>query len=252
MRWTKCNISYFDNNRECSPVLLFLHWLWCSKNDFRDAEQYLFQFRTISLDFPGCGLSSYNEKSNITTDDLVDLTHSLIQFLGIKDCFVVGHSYGWLIALKYALKYWVRWLVNVEWLWKMNSNFSARKTLTMNSDQYIREVLPSTILWLQRLNNIWATKYAENLKNVTHPLAFYRYSISFVKSVDQSDSIQEFIEIDIPKLFIYGKNTQWLSFIDEFNGDHQVGAIDDSYHFPNYDNPIDFYRSIQEFIHSVK
>lgn len=245
INWVNIDLSYFDNQLD-KPILLFIHWLWCSKNDFINSFEYMKNHRLISLDFPWCWNSSFDETLTLTTNNLVELINEFVKFLKIKDFIIVWHSYWWLISTKYVSKYWAKWIINVEWLWEPWAKFSARKTLKNDFAKYISDIFPNTILWLKNLNNTWATKYAETLENFTNKKAFYDYSVSFSKSVDENNLIEEFNNLKIPKLFIYGKNSTWFTFLDIL-GENEKVFIENSFHFPNYDNPWDFYKVIEKF-----
>ena len=86
------SISYFDSiNGE--QTILFIHWLWCSKNDFINSYSYkkLENFRIICFDFPWCWESNYNENKILTTDDLVEITNNFIKKLNLKNISLIWH-----------------------------------------------------------------------------------------------------------------------------------------------------------------
>jgi len=61
--------------------------------------------KVIYFDQRGCGSSEYNPGDGYSISQAVDDLKKLKNSLGIKQWFVLGHSYGGLLAQRYALKY---------------------------------------------------------------------------------------------------------------------------------------------------
>jgi pimeloyl-ACP methyl ester carboxylesterase len=66
---------------------------------------------------------------------------------------------------------------------------------------------------------------------------------------DSGQLIEKFASLKMPKCFIHGSDNSGLSYIPELiEGGIQVFEISNSHHFPQYDNPGEFYRVISDFL----
>lgn len=59
----------------------------------------------VYIDNRGSGLSSRGPQSTYTLEQNVDDIEALRKYLGLKKIFILGHSYGGMTAMSYALKY---------------------------------------------------------------------------------------------------------------------------------------------------
>jgi pimeloyl-ACP methyl ester carboxylesterase len=73
--------------------------------------------------------------------------------------------------------------------------------------------------------------------------------------VAESDSgrlLEEFLQLPIPRLFLYGDANKGLSYLPRLrNSAVQVQEIPTSAHFLFYDNPVATFQAIGEFVHSI-
>ncbi len=91
-------ISYIDEGAgEC---ILVLHGWGASIKSVRPIINLLTpHFRVISLDMVGCGDSDEPQRA-YDLADYADLVHALCGHLGVRECAVIGHSNGGLVALR--------------------------------------------------------------------------------------------------------------------------------------------------------
>jgi pimeloyl-ACP methyl ester carboxylesterase len=81
--------------------------------------------------------------------------------------------------------------------------------------------------------------------------AFYDYSYSLVQHSDSSVLLDMFLSLHIPKLFVYGSENSKLSYIPTLKKKCETAEISKSHHFPQHDNPTEFYNRISEFISNL-
>ena len=71
--------------------------------------------------------------------------------------------------------------------------------------------------------------------------------------MDESDSrrlLEEFIGLPIPRLFLYGEANKGLSYLPRLRASGvRVQEIPSSAHFLFYDNPVETFRAVGEFVH---
>ena len=82
------------------PPLVFLHGFGTSSETWQDIRPLLNQHGSLYLvDLKGFGLSSKPRDSNYTPDEQANIVAALIRHHNLRDCVLVGHSYGGGIAL---------------------------------------------------------------------------------------------------------------------------------------------------------
>lgn len=245
----KLQISYFLR-KGGNETILFLHGLGCSKDDFKNATEIesLKTYTLIALDFPGHGDSNYPIILNI--DDLVEISHLFIERLNLSVLNLIGHSMGGLVGLLLAEKYpkKIKRFINVEGNLKSEDCMFSRKVSEADFESFKKVVMPELIKKLHSSSNPGFRYYAKTLEKYKPIKAYYDYSPSMVKYSDQDVLIDKFSSLKIPKLFIYGSENHQLSYIPELKKHSQTLKIKNSNHFPQADNPNEFYKEIARFI----
>jgi pimeloyl-ACP methyl ester carboxylesterase len=80
--------------------------------------------------------------------------------------------------------------------------------------------------------------------------AYYTYAFETVRESDSGRLIEEFLALPIPRLFLYGDANKSLSYLARLRASEvQVAEIPASAHFLFYDNPMDTFQTIAEFVH---
>lgn len=249
----KIEISYFLRRGQKETVL-YLHGLGCSKSDFLSATELesLQAHTLIAIDFPGHGESSYIE--NLGMNDLVEIVNIFCDKFSLNNIFLIGHSMGGLVALLFAEKYAdkVKAFINVEGNLKNEDCFFSRQVTEVDFETFERETFRNFKLKLNSSKNAGFKKYAELLERYAPTKAFYNYCPSLVKYSDSGTLIDKFISLKIPKLFVHGSENSGLSYIPELQKRGcEVVEIANSNHFPQHDNPTQFYDVISNFLNKV-
>ena len=87
---------------------------------------------------------------------------------------------------------------------------------------------------------------------MTNPYAYYQYSRAFVESIDEGESVKRFLQLELPKLFLYGAESKTSPFLENISSHIHTQSLEKSYHFPQYDNPESLYHIIGTFISSLE
>ena len=111
------------------PVVLVHGFTGNSRNWALTVPVVRERFRTVSVDLPGHGLSEKPTASDAYTGErMSDDVHGLIRYLGIEECYLVGHSMGGMVAQHLVLSYptLVRALVLVDTAAELSSVLQER------------------------------------------------------------------------------------------------------------------------------
>jgi len=85
---------------QSGPPVVFLHGFGTSSETWQDIRPLINQHGSLYLvDLKGFGLSSKPKDSNYTLDEQANIVAALIRHHNLRDCVLVGHSYGGGIAL---------------------------------------------------------------------------------------------------------------------------------------------------------
>lgn len=225
-KWYLLEISYFVHTWN-ETTILFLHWLGSSKDVFLEAIQNeeINKHTLIGFDFPWHWESKYITKFDI--DDLVQITHLVINALKINNFIVVGHSMWGLIALLYLKNNVnsIKAFINVEWnLTKDDSDFSW----------YI-----SSLDYKRFKEEFWNNE------------AMFDLSTSIVEYSKNWNLLNIFISLSLPRLFVYGDKHNILYIPELEKNKIQVMKISKSWHHPFNENPKEFYGLIENYIENL-
>jgi hypothetical protein len=144
----------------------------------------------------------------------------------------------------------VRGLINIE------------GNLTPEDCMFSRRVVPHTlvsfaslyeqmILELRSSCSVGDQMIAHNMALNLDIRAYHAYSFETVKQSDSGRLLQEFLCLQLPRLFLYGERNKTLSYLPELRGSGiQVAEVPFAGHFLFYDNPMGTYKAIGNFVHS--
>ena len=247
-------IEYFFRRGQ-KETILYLQGLGCSKNDFSGAlnMRKLKDYTLVAFDFPGSGNSPYPPNTTLEIDDLVEITNIVVSKLNLDVFFIIGHSMGGLVALLYAEKYpsHVKGFINVEGNLASEDCFFSRQLASYEPDAFTRDIFNKLQQKLTLSSNKGINEYSRTLHYASEK-ACHDYALPLVEYSDNGNLIHRFIELKIPKLFLYGSENQGLSYLPELKDCNcQLIEIPNSGHFPFHDNPQAFYQAISVFLNQV-
>ena len=249
---TELEIEYFIRRGQ-GKTLLYLHGGACSKDDFLEATSVkeLNGYTIFAFDFPGCGNSPYPKDQKLNVDDLAEITKKIIEKLNLKNIVLIGHSMGGLVAMLYLEKYKKALaFISIEGnLAPENCVFSREVAHKAEFEEFKNKNFPKLQESLSKSENIGFQKWVKTLKK-SSPQAFYDYCPSIVQYSDSGEVLKNYINLDIPTLYVYGsENTDNLKFLATMKEHNcEIAEIANSNHFPFYDNPSEFYEVIFNFL----
>jgi hypothetical protein len=110
----------------------------------------------------------------------------------------------------------------------------------------------------QAMGELRASRYAGD-QIIAHNMAlnvdirgYHAYSFETVAESDSGRLLGEFIGLPIPRLFLYGDANKGLSYLPRLRASGaRVREIASSAHFLFYDNPVETFRAVGEFVHML-
>ena len=99
------NINYINYGKDSKDTVVLLHG-WGQNIEMMKpvGDNLCKDYNILIIDLPGHGLSDEPTKV-LSVNDYVEIVHSLITKLKIKNPILVGHSFGGKVSLLYASKY---------------------------------------------------------------------------------------------------------------------------------------------------
>lgn len=247
-------ISYFIRPGK-QETIAYLHGLGSTKYDFFGAvkQERLNDFTLFAFDFPGSGNSVYFDQTKLEINDLVEMTHKIFSSLELDDLSLIGHSMGGLTALLFAQKYpnKVKRLINVEGnLAPEDCSLFSRKTAQLTWEEFLdRDFMKTLRAEFASLPYLGARIFADTFGKAVEAQAFRDYCISIVEHSDSDTLMRAFTGLSIPRLFMYGEANNHLSYLPQLSDDGiTVVEAPNSHHWPHYDNPDFYFKTIREFI----
>ena len=162
----------------------------------------------------------------------------------------MGGLIALLLAEKYAKK--IKAFINIEGNLKSEDCSISRNLLSINNEALLNGIFRNYKFMMQLSKNRGLKRYAEELRKYEPQKSMYDYSPSLVEYSDHGNLIERFASLKIPKSFIHGSENSRLSYITELKQKGvSVFEIADSNHFPQYDNPEEYYQYISSFVEMV-
>lgn len=126
-------INYERYNEGGNDPLIFLHG-WGQNIEMMSpiAKPFIENHDVIIIDLPGFGKSE-EPKQAWNVNDYVEMLHTIIQNLKLKNVSLIGHSYGGKICLLYASKYEVKKLVLLASPYKKEIKKESLKLKTLRT-----------------------------------------------------------------------------------------------------------------------
>jgi pimeloyl-ACP methyl ester carboxylesterase len=83
--------------------------------------------------------------------------------------------------------------------------------------------------------------------------AYHAYAFETVAESDAGRLLEEFLSLPTPRLFLYGEANRTLSYLPRLRASViQVREISASAHFLFYDNPIETFQAVADFVHEAE
>ncbi len=213
-------------------------------------------YRTYALDFWGFGESG-KKNTTYAISDFVKLVDQFMEYLGIVEAPLVGHSMGGTVSLAVALNYPQR-VSKVTVIGSPIQGSSLALLLKLAGYRPIG-VLVHNMMWALKLgiwigspiitsDRRWFKMIDEDLSRTT--VESFLISISSLRQTDLSDRLNQ---LKVPVMGIYGTRDvivapdQWKPLKD--HAPHsRIERLSDAGHFPMLDQPERFKRMLLDFL----
>ena len=167
--------------------------------------------------------------------------------------FIAAASMGGLIALLLLRRHGssrAQGLINLEGNLLSEDCMFSRRTSGHDADHF------RNIVFNQMISELLGSPYAgdrmiaHNMALNTNPSAYHAYSFQTVKESDSGCLLEEFLSLQMPRLFLYGEANRSLTYLSRLrNSSVEVVEVPRSAHFLFYDNPVETFAAIGNFVH---
>jgi pimeloyl-ACP methyl ester carboxylesterase len=224
---------------ELDPVV-FLHGFGSTKEDYLDVLRYpAFAGRPfLAYDAPGCGETVCADLTRISIPFLVETARAVLDKAGVDRFHVVGHSMGGLTALILAHQAPGRVLsfVDIEGNLAPEDCFLSRQIITQPADNPER-FLDDFIERMRHSPFSSSALYAASLRHKVRARAVRGIFSSMVDLSDHGDLMTKFLDLPLPRMFMYGEQNASLSYLPLLRANGvELAEIPHSGHFPMYSN----------------
>lgn len=222
------------------PKLLLLHGWATNLHSFDKVSQALCQrFQVIKVDLPGFGLSQA-PKETYGVFEYADFIEKFLEYLDVKEIFILGHSMGGAIALAYCSKY-----SRVKKLILEDSSGVRIQGLIVKTKILIFKLLKyiSTPAWREYWKHIFGSTDYKNAGPMRKIL---------IKVIGE-DLRPILNSIRVPTLIIWGQNDkttppgEGLILRQGIKG-AKIITLKDCDHFPHLEYPEKFSQIVKEFL----
>jgi pimeloyl-ACP methyl ester carboxylesterase len=247
------DIEFFHREGR-KETMLFVHGLGGAKENYLEAckSDSLAEHTLIGFDNPGTGNSTYYDDSPFDVDDLTTITSLFIEALKLHNFILCGTSMGGLTTMLYLQRGGqkdVKLYINIEGNLMPEDCMFSSKVVTHDFETFRKTIFAKTIVDMKAKGNAGYHIIANNLQLNTNIKSYFHYSFQTVKYSATGELLEQFLKMDIPRLFIYGDENRSLSYIPQLRSSKvTMQEISNSNHFVFYDNPKELYDAIGSFV----
>ena len=186
-------VNYEFINNKSKKTLIFLHgWGQNIQMMIPIAKPFLKDYNVLIVDLPGFGKSTEPTYA-WSLDDYVEMVHSLVKELKIKNPVLIGHSFGGKISIIYASKYDTERLVLLSSPYKIAIKKQSLK-----------------VRILKRLAKVPGLKKMANHFKKRMGSTDYKNASPMMRSIlvkhVNTDTTEECKNITVPTIIIWGTN----------------------------------------------
>ena len=253
-RGLEFSLPYLYRKGSGGPAILFAHGLGGAKENFYAGFQSpaLADCTLVSFDEPGTGLAAFDPEAGLDVSALADIAHSVADQLLPGPYFLAGASMGGLITLLQLRRYGIgriKGYINLEGNLSPEDCMFSRRVVSHDLESF-EPVFRQMMVELRTSRWAGDQAIAHNMALNVDSRAYHAYSFQTVTESDSGRLLEEFIGLPIPRLFLYGDANTGLSYLPRLReSDVQVREIPASAHFLFYDNPVETFRIVGEFVH---
>jgi pimeloyl-ACP methyl ester carboxylesterase len=248
------SLPYFYRDGTGGPAILFVHGLGGAKENFYAAFQSpaLADCTLATFDQPGTGLAAFDPNAGLDVSALADMAQGVADQLLPGRYFLAGASMGGLITLLQMRRHGterIRGYINIEGNLSPEDCMFSRRVVSHDLNSFEPE-FRRMMGELRASSNAGDQIIAHNMALNVDIRGYHAYSFETVAESDSGRLLEEFIALAIPCLFLYGEANKGLSYLPRLRAsDVRVQEIPSSAHFLFYDNPVETFRAVGEFVH---
>jgi len=254
---TDRGVVHYETYGRGQPVILLHGWLESWDHWLGTMESLSHRYKTYALDFWGFGESG-KKGGTFTVQDYVEMVGQFMEYLGIEQAYILGHSMGGTVSLSLTLEHSER----VQKVAVVGSpivgdglafflRLAAYRSLASLAYQ-VPGAIPLGVRFfsplLARDWKTWYRMFERDLSRTT--LESFHYSIASLRKTDLRARLRE---IQVPVLGIYGRTDR---IVDPRQGEilmreaplAEVRYFRNSGHFPMLDEPEQFHQTLYTFL----
>ena len=271
-------IHFRDEGNAKNPTVILLHGFNGSLLNFDRLVPLLVEdYRLVSIDLPGFGLTGAIPSADYSTESFIDTVTTLTTYLGIEKFSIVGNSMGGGVAWRYALNNprKVESLILIASSGVMTEEDSRKFAERKENSPIVWRLMNSNIL--KRFLNYYTPKffatqglkvsvYDQNLANIEHAMQFHdlvllegsRNAILSMSMGSRSKmhGPESLSRIEAPTLVIHGDKDNIIPIersqvFEEYIDKVEVKIYSQIGHLPMYEDPNKTANDIKSFLQNL-
>ena len=271
-------IHFRDEGNAKNPTVILLHGFNGSLLNFDRLVPLLVEdYRLVSIDLPGFGLTGAIPSADYSTESFIDTVTTLTTYLGIEKFSIAGNSMGGGVAWRYALNNprKVESLILIASSGVMTEEDSRKFAERKENSPIVWRLMNSNIL--KRFLNYYTPKffatqglkvsvYDQNLANIEHAMQFHdlvllegsRNAILSMSMGSRSKmhGPESLSRIEAPTLVIHGDKDNIIPIersqvFEEYIDNVEVKIYSQIGHLPMYEDPNKTANDIKSFLQNL-
>jgi pimeloyl-ACP methyl ester carboxylesterase len=249
---TAMDVAAIHRGGSRSPIL-FLHGFGSTKEDYADVvHQPEFAGHSFAaFDAPGCGETRCVDLTKVDIAFQAQTALAMADHFGFERFHLVGHSMGGLSALMLAYAHPERVIsfVNIKGNLAPEDCFLSRQIFDYPQED-VENFFDAFIERALIAQTYSSALYASSLRQKVQVGAVAGIFRSMVDLSDHADLLTIFVNLPMPKIFMYGEQYASLSYLPYIQ-QHGVALAEvaNCGHFPMYANPRQMWIYIARVLH---